>query len=98
LSEIYCTPGPLNSNLIKIEKAVPNKPENNAKIKYKFPMSLALVENNHLSVLILIEEVKLVILMRDSSFDDGERVIINFFYIIVLHIFFYTINPNWVNN
>jgi hypothetical protein len=52
-------------------------------------MSLALVENNHLSVLILIEEVKLVILMRDSSFDEGEREIINFIYIIELHIFLY---------
>ena len=33
LSAIYWTPGPLNSNLIKTEKAVPNNPENNANIK-----------------------------------------------------------------
>jgi len=33
LSDIYCTPGPLNSNLINTEKAVPNNPENIAKIK-----------------------------------------------------------------
>jgi hypothetical protein len=50
LFPINCTPGPLSSNLIKTEKAVPNKPENNAKIKYKVPISFALVERNHLSV------------------------------------------------
>lgn len=33
LSEIYWIPGPDNSNLINTEKAVPAKPENNAKIK-----------------------------------------------------------------
>ena len=49
LSEIYWTPGPDNSNLISTENAVPNKPENNAKIKYKVPMSLALDDKNHLS-------------------------------------------------
>jgi hypothetical protein len=50
LSEIYCTPGPDNSNLISTEKAVPINPENNAKIRYKVPISLALEDKNHLSV------------------------------------------------
>jgi hypothetical protein len=50
LSAIYCTPGPLNSILIKTEKAVPNRPENNANIKYRVPISLAFVDKNHLSV------------------------------------------------
>ena len=49
LSDIYCTPGPDNSNLISTENAVPNRPENNANIKYKVPMSLALDDKNHLS-------------------------------------------------
>jgi hypothetical protein len=49
LSAIYCTPGPDNSNLISTEKAVPNRPENKAKIKYNVPISLALLERNHLS-------------------------------------------------
>jgi hypothetical protein len=57
LSDIYWIPGPLNSNLIKTEKAVPNKPEKRAKIKYKLPISLALVEKNHLSVAKLIDEL-----------------------------------------
>jgi hypothetical protein len=47
-----CTPGPLSSNLIKTEKAVPNNPENKANIKYKVPISLAFVERNHLSIFI----------------------------------------------
>jgi len=47
---MYWTPGPLNSNLIKTEKAVPNNPENKAKIRYNVPISLALEEKNHLSV------------------------------------------------
>jgi hypothetical protein len=50
LSAIYCTPGPLNSNLISTENAVPNSPENRANIKYNVPISLALDERNHLSV------------------------------------------------
>jgi hypothetical protein len=50
LSAMYWTPGPLNSNLIKTEKAVPNNPENIEKIKYSVPISLALEDNNHLSV------------------------------------------------
>ena len=49
LSDIYCTPGPDNSNLIKTENAVPTKPENNANIKYKVPISLAFDDKNHLS-------------------------------------------------
>jgi hypothetical protein len=50
LSAIYWTPGPLNSNLIRTEKAVPNNPENKANIKYNVPISLALEDKNHLSV------------------------------------------------
>ena len=50
LSAIYWTPGPLNSNLIKTEKAVPNNPENKANIKYNVPISLAFEDKNHLSV------------------------------------------------
>ena len=38
-----------NSNLIRTENAVPNNPENNPNIKYNVPISLALVEKNHLS-------------------------------------------------
>ena len=34
------TPGPLNSILISTENAVPNNPENNAKIKYKVPLEM----------------------------------------------------------
>jgi hypothetical protein len=50
LSAIYCTPGPLNSNLIKTEKAVPNSPENNANIRYNVPISFAFEDKNHLSI------------------------------------------------
>jgi hypothetical protein len=50
LSAIYWTPGPLSSNLIRTEKAVPNNPENIENIKYSVPISLALEDNNHLSV------------------------------------------------
>jgi hypothetical protein len=50
LSAIYCTPGPLNSNLISTEKAVPSRPENNANIRYSVPISLAFEDRNHLSV------------------------------------------------
>jgi hypothetical protein len=46
---MYCTPGPDSSNLINTEKAVPISPENNAKIKYNVPISLALEDKNHLS-------------------------------------------------
>jgi len=68
LSDIYCTPGPLNSNLIKTEKAVPNNPENKANIKYKLPISLALVEKNHLSMFILIED-NLIFFTVEPSFE-----------------------------
>ena len=50
LSDIYCTPGPDSSNLIKTEKAVPTKPANNANIKYNVPMSFAFEDKNHLSI------------------------------------------------
>ena len=53
---MYCTPGPLNSILINTENAVPNKPENNANIKYQVPISLAFVDKNHLSFQIEIED------------------------------------------
>jgi hypothetical protein len=53
-----CTPGPLNSNLINTDIAVPNNPENKANIKYKVPISLALVELNHLSIPIDISDLK----------------------------------------
>jgi hypothetical protein len=49
LSEIYCTPGALNSILINTENAVPIKPANKANIKYNVPMSLAFDDQNHLS-------------------------------------------------
>jgi hypothetical protein len=49
LSAMYCTPGPDNSSLIKTENAVPNNPENNAKIRYNVPMSLALHDKNQRS-------------------------------------------------
>ena len=49
LSAIYCTPGPDNSNLIKTEKAVPNKPEKRAKIRYNVPISFALHDKNQRS-------------------------------------------------
>ena len=49
LSAMYCTPGPDNSSLIKTEKAVPNNPENSAKIRYNVPMSFALHDKNQRS-------------------------------------------------
>ena len=54
---MYCTPGPDNSSLINTENAVPNSPENSANIKYSVPISLALLDKNHLSVHIDICEV-----------------------------------------
>jgi len=39
------------------EKAVPIKPENNAKIRYKVPISFALDEKNHRSSQRLIEDL-----------------------------------------
>jgi len=47
---MYWTPGPLNSNLISTEKAVPNSPEKTANIRYNIPISLAFEDKNHLSV------------------------------------------------
>lgn len=55
-----CTPGPLNSNLIKTEKAVPNSPENNANIKYNVPISLAFEDKNHLSVQSDIDDLRFI--------------------------------------
>jgi len=54
LSAIYCTPGPDNSSLISTENAVPANPENNANIRYKVPMSLALLDKNQRSFHIVI--------------------------------------------
>lgn len=58
LLDMNWTPGPLSSNLINTENAVPNNPENKANIKYKVPISLALVELNHLSIAIDISDLK----------------------------------------
>jgi len=49
LSAMYCTPGPESSNLIRTENAVPNKPENNANIKYNVPISFAFEDKNQRS-------------------------------------------------
>lgn len=57
LSGIYCTPGPDNSILIRTENAVPSRPENNAKIKYKIPISLAFEERNQRSIPIVIWDI-----------------------------------------
>lgn len=46
---MYCTPGLDSSNLIKTEKAVPIKPDSNANMRYKVPISFALEDKNHLS-------------------------------------------------
>ena len=46
---MYWTPGPDNSILISTEKAVPISPENNAKIRYKVPISFALLDKNQRS-------------------------------------------------
>ena len=46
---MYWTPGPDNSNLINTEKAVPNNPLNNANIRYKVPISFALLDKNQRS-------------------------------------------------
>jgi hypothetical protein len=37
-----------NSNQIKTDRIVPNTPEKAANIRYRVPISLWLVENNHL--------------------------------------------------
>ena len=49
LSVINWTPGPDSSNLISTERAVPIKPDNKAKIRYRTPMSFAFDDQNHLS-------------------------------------------------
>ena len=67
LSAINWTPGPDNSNLINAEKAVPTRPDNKAKIKYKIPISLALDDQNHLSNQRDIEEYCLLNLPLISS-------------------------------
>lgn len=46
---MYCTPGPDSSNLINTENAVPKSPANNANIKYKVPISFALLDKNQRS-------------------------------------------------
>ena len=46
---MYWTPGPDNSILISTENAVPINPENNAKIRYKVPISFALLDKNQRS-------------------------------------------------
>ena len=48
LSAISWKPGSLNSNQNKIEKAIPDQPENKAKIKYK--ISISFEDKNHRSV------------------------------------------------
>jgi hypothetical protein len=57
LSAINCTPGADSSNLIKTEKAVPINPASKANIRYNVPISLALVEQNHLSNHIVNQDV-----------------------------------------
>ena len=63
MSAINWTPGPLNSILIKTENAVPNNPENRAKIKYNDPISLAFVDRNHRSVQIDMDDTKFLLLL-----------------------------------
>ena len=64
LSAIYWTPGPDNSSLIKTENAVPSNPENNAKIRYKVPISFALHDKNQRSHHIeILDFFKLVLLL-----------------------------------
>ena len=83
LSAIYWTPGPDNSNLISTENAVPNKPENNANIKYNVPMSLALDDKNHLSChsvgcfKVKNDELSWVFMDATSFLADVEKVLSN---------------------
>lgn len=49
LSPINWTPGPLNSSLIRTEKAVPNNPENKANVMYSVLISLAFEDNKKLT-------------------------------------------------
>lgn len=74
LSAIYWTPGPLNSNLIKTEKAVPSNPENKANIRYRVPISLAFEDKNHLSVHNDIDDLKTEILDLWSSSDCSSDI------------------------
>ena len=71
LSAIYWTPGPDSSNLINTEKAVPIKPDNKAKIRYKTPISFALDDKNHLSnhkdILFLFIDNLFFILVAETS-------------------------------
>ena len=68
LSAMYCTPGPLNSNLIRTEKAVPSSPLNRANIKYNVPISFAFEDKNHLSVQREIPDLN--VKMLDLPFSD----------------------------
>ena len=49
LSAMNCTPGPDSSSLISTENAVPIRPLNRANIKYRVPISLALLDRNQRS-------------------------------------------------
>ena len=81
---MYCTPGADNSNLIRTENAVPSSPENNANIRYKVPISLALLERNHLSFHIEIPAVLGIVLscitsvgrQSDSPLRQGSTLLI----------------------
>jgi hypothetical protein len=69
LSAMYCTPGPDNSSLIKTEKAVPSKPEKRENIRYSVPMSLALLDKNHLSnQRVIFDSLSSKLLPFDSNF------------------------------
>ena len=69
-----CTPGPDNSNLISTEYAVPNKPENSAKVKYKVPISLALDDKNHLSThSVGYSNEKLFLIFFNWDFDSNNK-------------------------
>jgi len=64
---MYCTPGPDNSSLINTENAVPNNPENSAKIRYNVPISFALLDRNqrshHIEILDFCNNVLLALLL-----------------------------------
>lgn len=64
---------------MRTEKAVPIKPENNANIKYKVPISLALEDKNHLSFHIVIS-----IKLFSNSISDSCFILLLFFVIPVL--------------
>ena len=75
LSAIYWTPGPLNSNLIRTEKAVPTNPENKAKIKYNVPISLAFEDKNQRSVHKEILDFRTEILDQCVSLDSCSNML-----------------------